>query len=62
MGRARKERITMDLREKFGVNKNLYKEDNFINLIHIREGAFNAAAEAIQICAVIDKWLGSGKI
>ena len=39
-----------------------YKEDNFINLIHIREGAFNAAAEAIQICAVIDKWLGSGKI
>lgn len=38
------------------------KEDNFVNLIHIREGAFNAAAEAIQVAAVIDKWLGSGKI
>ena len=42
-----------------GIRKN---EDNFKNIIHIRESAFNAAAEAIQICAVIDKWLESGKI
>ena len=42
-----------------GIRKN---EDNFINVIHVRESAFHTAKEAIQICAVVDKWLGSGKI